>query len=112
MTDVLQIAKDHQTAQLGAYLGSYEVTEWLDGATPITLDIQRPTGEDLTLIMEAKNQYGFEGRIAMTVIRLTYFDDVRPFADTDLVDLLENVDRAVLRDIFDAIVALDSSVNQ
>lgn len=108
MATVLEIATAHFTAQQASYLGTVTVSEWLDNAVPVELDISHATQADIIAIQSGRNRLGAQGAIIWTVMRRCWRDDARVFADTDEQTLLNSVDPVVLKSIADAIVALES----
>lgn len=107
--NILKIAKAHKKALMSAPAARYVVSEWIDPDTssPIELLIMRPSAADLTEIKAKKIMGGESGEMAMTIIRCCYRSgetERRAFVDTDIKELLENVDQSVLKRIYTAII--------
>ncbi len=106
--NILKIAKAHKKDLMANPVATLTVSEWVDPdtSTPVTLRIMRPSAADVAEIAATRKTAGPAGVMMMAIIRCCYRSDdtnKRAFADTDLRDLMENVDQSVLKGIYSAI---------
>lgn len=107
---VIEIAMNHYSDLRSAPIKTIAVNEWEDyKGKPLVFQIYNFSADDVEAIAFAEKDHGKIGAMCMRVIRACYVaggaEKARAFADTDLKNMMTNVDLSIIERINNEIEA-------